>query len=136
MGLSITLERHRGTEREFVSISDQMRSRVGFGIKVSRFYEAHFRVKRMEIWKYATLKELEGISLGGLEVSENFVTRDNEEELLAKLQGLTVVDLFFSIVRLVGTWENDGLTHEAYVSISNSPSWARVYGDVEVNVYH
>ncbi len=136
MGLSITLENAKRPEREFISLFDRVKSKVGFGIQVSRFYSERFKVQRAEIWKFATLKELEGIQLGGLEISEKYVTRENEDELLAKLQKLTVVDLFFSIIRLVGIWEgDDGVNCEAYVSVSNSPNWGRVYGDVEVNAF-
>lgn len=135
MGLSITLENAKRPEREFVTLTDRIKSKVNFGTQVTRFYGEQFKVQRVEIWKYATLKELEGIPLGGLEISEKYVTRENESELLTKLQGLTMVDLFFSIVRFVGVWEGDGANYDGYVSISNSPNWGRVYGDVEVNAF-
>jgi hypothetical protein len=135
MGLTITLENVKGAEREFIPLSDRVKSKVSLATQVARFYGDHFKVERAELWKYATLKELEGIPLGGLEIPDKYVTRENEAELSQKMQGLAVVDLFFSIIRFVGKWEGEGAEYEAYVSMSNAPNWSRVYGDVEVNVF-
>jgi hypothetical protein len=135
LGLSVVLE-PRTREHEYIGIDERTRSRISFGIQVSRFYEAYFKIRGIEIWKFAPLKELEGIPLKGIEIAKGFVTREDEERLWQHLQTLDPVDRFFSVVRLLGTWEmEDHPKLDTYLTISNDPNWRRVYGDIELNVF-
>jgi len=129
MGVYIKLNPEQGP----VTVRDRYRARIAFGGQVWAAFEGYFYPSSAEIWKYATLKELDGTRLKSLPLEPASRSADIMTAIDGLAKNMTLEDLLYSIVLVKGIWHINQRSIVGHISINNAPEWRKMYSDIEVD---